>query len=167
MKTDLLTLTFQRLRPRLFQKARGVLADDEDARDVLQDVFFKLWSVRESIESERHAAGLATTTVRNLSIDRLRRKQVHPTDSISSTPELIDVPDASADDSRAETLRRVNMLIEANLSARDRQILILRDRDEWEFEEIALKFNITPANARLIVARARKTIRTLYNNHQP
>ncbi|MDE6855666.1 MAG: sigma-70 family RNA polymerase sigma factor, partial [Muribaculaceae bacterium] len=37
-----------------------------------------------------------------------------------------------------------------------------RDRDGWEFDEIAESFGISEANARMIVSRARKTIRSLY-----
>ncbi|MBD5224364.1 MAG: hypothetical protein HDS68_00120 [Bacteroidales bacterium] len=44
-------------------------------------------------------------------------------------------------------------------------ILFRRDRDEWSFEDIAKQYDITPANARLIVARARKTIRNIYRNN--
>ena len=165
MKNDLLTSVFQRLRPRLFSKARTALSDDEEARDVLQDAFFKLWQSRIDINRESHAEGLLVTTVRNLSIDRLRRRAAHPTDSLDGDTGTLAWDDETEADLRQqnEIYLTVEKLIERHLSPRDREILYLRDRDEWEFEDIAIRFDITEANARLIVARARKTIRTLYN----
>ena len=157
MKNDLLTSVFQRLRPRLFSKARTALSDDEDARDVLQDAFFKLWQSRIDINRESHAEGLLVTTVRNLSIDRLRRRAAHPTDTLDGETGTLAWDDETEADLRQqnEIYLTVEKLIERHLSP--------RDRDEWEFEDIAIRFDITEANARLIVARARKTIRTLYN----
>lgn len=82
--------------------------------------------------------------------------------SIDDVPSLQDTPDY---DSRAETAdiyQSVKALIDANLSQRDREIIYLRDRDGWEFEEIAARYNITEANVRVILSRARRTIRQLY-----
>lgn len=61
-----------------------------------------------------------------------------------------------------ELITEINRLIDAHLSPRDREILQRHDRDGWEFDEIADHFGISQANARMIVSRARKTIRTIY-----
>jgi len=163
MKKDLLTSTFMHLRASLFTKARTLLADDEDARDVLQDAFFKLWQNHPDIERESHATGLLVTAVRNLSIDRLRRRQTRPEIHLDDMQMPDEAPNEDGTEERAEIYNRVQRLVSRHLSPRDREILLRRDRDEWSFEEIAIEYDITPANARLIVARARKTIRTLYN----
>ena len=165
MRKERFTSVFERLRPRLFAKARAVLSDDEDARDVIQDAFFKLWQTRLDFERESHAEGVLVTTVRNLSIDRLRRQSSHPASPLYEKNCHIADCDTETE-SRNETYRQVELLINAHLSPRDREILMRRDRDEWEFSDIAEHFYITEANARLIVARARKTIRTLYSQKQ-
>lgn len=167
MKNDLLTSVFQRLRPRLFTKARTMLSDDEEARDVLQDAFFKLWQARLDPQQESHAEGALVATVRNLSIDRLRRRAAHPAESLDNgVIQNADRQEEDNDDAcRHETYLAVTALISKHLSSRDQEILYRRDRDSWEFEDIAAYFGITEANARLIVARARKTIRTLYIRH--
>lgn len=165
MRKDLLTSVFERMRPRLFEKARKMLSDEEDARDVLQDAFFKLWQVHPAFQRESHAEGVLVTTVRNLSIDRIRRNATHPAtpiDENSNPLAYIDADGMQETESRRETFRKVEVLISRHLSPRDREILLRRDRDEWDFDEIATHFDITEANARLIVARARKTIRTIY-----
>ncbi len=160
MKKDILTSTFELLRTRLFIKARTMLADDEEARDLLQDAFFRLWQSHAEIDGERHAAGLITTTVRNMGIDRLRRRTTRLETALN---ENIDYSDTGSDTSEQDELfNSVERLAAEHLSIRDREILFRRDRDEWSFEDIAEHFGTTPANARLIVARARQKLRTLY-----
>ncbi len=162
MKADLLTSTYERIRMRLFTKARTMLADDEKARDVLQDAFYKLWQVRSTINQESHAVGMFVSTVRNLSIDNLRRHKAHPEESLNEA--LTQLPADDGDiQQQAETYARVQLLISEHLSARDQGILLHRDRDEWSFEDLAQHYNTSEANVRLIVARARKTIREIYN----
>lgn len=160
MKKDLLTSTFELLRTRLFIKARTLLADDEEARDLLQDAFFRLWQARIDFDGERHAAGLITTTVRNMGIDRLRRRATRAETALN---ENSDYPETgTADSEQSEIFHRVERLAAEHLSTRDREILFRRDRDEWSFEDIAEHYGTTPANVRLIVARARRKLRTLY-----
>ncbi|MDE6403386.1 MAG: hypothetical protein K2K86_06235, partial [Muribaculaceae bacterium] len=63
---------------------------------------------------------------------------------------------------RQQVIDRVNEIKSLHLSERDREILLRRDRDEWSFEELAEHFNLTPANVRMIVSRARATVRNIY-----
>ena len=43
MKTDNLIYSYMALREKLHRSALCFLKDDEDAKDALQDTFFKLW----------------------------------------------------------------------------------------------------------------------------
>lgn len=55
------------------------------------------------------------------------------------------------------------MLINGRLSEQARSVLLLRDRDEWEFDAIAEHLGLSEANVRMILSRARRTVRDLYN----
>lgn len=160
MKQQLLISAYQRISRRLFAKAGSVLHHDDDARDAIQEAFCRLWASPPDIERDSQAEGVLTVAVRNVSIDTLRRRQAHPTDEIP--PDLSITDDTSPAD-RMELYREVTAITAQALSERDRMILLRRDRDEWSFEELAEEFGITAANARLIVARARRTVREIYN----
>ena len=65
-----------------------------------------------------------------------------------------------------EDLRdEVNRLIGLHLSERDRMILIMRDRDEFEIDAIAARTGLSEGNIRLILSRARRTVREAYRNN--
>ena len=163
MKEEFLTAAFTRARNSLRSIARRIgQADESEADDMLQDAFVRLWGSHFDPASVDEAEALSRTVVRNIAIDRYRRQSGHRSVSIDDVPSLQDTPDH---DSRAETAdiyQSVKTLIDANLSQRDREIIYLRDRDGWEFEEIAARYNITEANVRVILSRARRTIRQLY-----
>ena len=156
---DILTAVFGRLRMRLHSGAARMLHSDSEADDVLQDAFERLWKQRSSFKGERHVEGAAVTAVRNICIDELRRRSARP------EAELSDAMAATDSDDRAERrqlLDTVNALIASELSSRDRDILVMRDRNGYDFDEIADEFGMTEAAVRVALSRARKTIRNIY-----
>ncbi len=157
MTQDFLTSAFRRLHSRLFAGSRRLVGDDE-AADTLQEAFVRLWNRRLSIREESEAEGMLTTTVRRLTIDSLRR-----TGRLAPEDEIPDA-DPPPEDNAEEIYERVNAIISRQLSDRDREILLKRDRDGWEFDAIASHYDLSESNVRLIVSRARKTVRTIYNN---
>ena len=164
MKKELLTSVYKKMRSRLIARARSVVISDDEARDVIQEAFCNLWAHHTRLEHESQAEALFMTTVRNLSIDVIRRDNAKKT---SPLEENIDAPDTNNTDAenRMETYRQVERIAKSHLSERDRAILFRRDRDEWSFEDIAEEYGTTPANVRVIVARARKTIRKIYHDN--
>ncbi len=158
MKSHLLTSVFMRMRPRLLSTARGILSgSDAEALDVLQDAFCRLWSRRDELSDESHAVGASVTAVRNASIDALRRRRTF-TD--------VDVLESMPADDRADTssdlLHEVENIIDRHLSERDRRILYLRDRYGYDIEAIGAELNLSEANVRMILSRARRTVRECY-----
>ena len=158
MERDFIISAFRSVRRRLLSRRSD---DDEDA---LQEAFCRLWARRAEFSSQGEAEGFLTVAARNVSIDHHRRRQSHPETDIDS----LDRHPVSEEDSDAylEQIAEINRLIESHLSERDREILNRHDRDGWDFEEIADHFGITQANARMILSRARKTIRTLYRERR-
>jgi len=156
MNGDFLTTAFNRIRSRL---NRTDFADD-DSDDALQDAFCRLWTRRDSIKDESQAEGLLAVTSRNIRIDGYRRKSIHPSVGLEDAGEPSEQPDGS--DETGDIYRRVECLVKEVLSPRDREILFLRDRDGWDFEDLSERFGLTESNLRLIVSRSRKAIREIY-----
>lgn len=158
MERDFIISAFRNLSGRL----RSRRADDDE--DALQEAFCRLWIRRGDFTSQGEAEGFLTVAARNVFIDCQRRRQAHPETDI----DIIDHhPAAGEDNDRSDLITEINRLIDTNLSPRDREILHRHDRDGWDFEDIAEHFGITQSNARMIVSRARKTIRTLYRQRHP
>lgn len=137
-------------------------SDDEE--DALQDAFCRLWPRRDDISSQREAEGFLTVAARNITVDSHRRRQAHPETYIENANRIQSEDDDG--DSFNEQYNEIQRLIERNLSPRAREILLHRDQDGWEFDEIASYYEISETNARMIVSRSRKAIRELYLKRQ-
>jgi len=138
-----------------------MLGDSEEARDALQEAFCKLWGRKESITSAEQAEGLSVVTVRNTCIDNLRRRNTVRIDSMENS--LKEIERSSEDASlTSDLISTVERLIASNLSERQRDILYLRDKAGVEISEIAEEYGLTEANVRMILSRARKTVRECY-----
>ncbi|MDE7410247.1 MAG: sigma-70 family RNA polymerase sigma factor [Muribaculaceae bacterium] len=158
MERDFIISAFRNVSRRF---RSGRTDDDEDS---LQEAFCRLWTRRGDFSSMGEAEGFLTVAARNVSIDRQRRRQAHPETDIDT---VCHHPAAGEDNDRSDLITEINRLIDTCLSPRDREILRRHDRDGWDFEDIAEHFGITQANARMILSRARKTIRTLYRQRPP
>lgn len=158
MKADILTSIFTRLRPALLASAKGVLRENEaDASDALQEAFCRLWRHRDSFKSESHAQAASYTAVKNAAIDIVRRR--HPAAPVDDIPEV-----SSAEPDDTELYDEVDRIIRRELSERERDVLMMRDRNGFEMDAIAARIGTTEANVRLILSRARKKVRDCYRN---
>lgn len=153
---------YERMRRGLKQMATRMMGDEEDAEDALQDAFVRLWVRRKDIDNTEQAAALMTTTVKNLSIDTLRRRQ-----TASAVP-LDEEHDGPPDDEAAlqeeadERFREVQTLIAQELSLTQQTILRMRDYEDRSYDEIASFLNMQPTAVRMQLSRARKTVRDAY-----
>ncbi len=159
MEQHQLTSTFLRLRAGLGRCAARMLGDDDAVDDALQDAFFRLWQRRDTIKTEKDAEGLSVTTVRHVALDMLRRRKVRMAQSID---EAGDVADADLTDDREELYDRVKTIIDSRLSPRQQAVLKMHDRDGMAYCDIAEELETTQENVRMILSRARKTIREIY-----
>ena len=156
MKRDKVVSIFTRLHQRLHTTARNIAGDD-NADDILQDAFCKLWTLKNLPSDQQQTEKIASTIVRNLSIDYRRSAERKTQSSIDK---------ADTDNSQEHDIRElfvtVKHIIELQLSDMQRQVLWMRDYEGYSFAEVAEKMCITEENARQILSRARKTIRETY-----
>lgn len=98
---------------------------------------------------------------KNIRIDSLRRQNAHPAIDIEAIKEP---PESETTEDVTDLFKEIDNLIRQHHSKRDREILFHRERDGWEFDEIADYYSISETNARVITARCRNKIRELYIN---
>ncbi len=156
MKRDKVVSIFTHLHQRLHTTARNIAGDD-NADDILQDAFCKLWTLKNLPSDQQQTEKIASTIVRNVSIDYRRSAERKTQDSIDKAD-----TDNSQDNDIRELFVTVKHIIELQLSDMQRQVLWMRDYEGYSFAEVAEKMCITEENARQILSRARKTIRETY-----
>ena len=153
MSKDILTTVFTSLRKNFLKQAQRILASEEDAEDVVQDAFCKLWRSDYTLKTTNEAEALARTTIRNLSLDELRKQEVRPQFSLDTERDTVLQRSALEEIEIRERFEQVETIIEAELSPSERRVMHLKEYEEYSIEEIAEMMNLS---------RARKRIRTVY-----
>ncbi len=153
------------LRGRAFQFARALVGSPEDAMELCQETFMKVFRARESYDPSQPFLPWFHRILRNTCFSFLRRHRRLKAMSLSTVDsdgeetdfEILD-PDPgpverAESDEAAILLRRAL----ASLSARDREILALRQFQELSYKEIARTLEIPEGTvmSRLYHARRR------------
>ncbi|MFI8219249.1 RNA polymerase sigma factor SigJ [Streptomyces sp. NPDC085932] len=150
--------TFERLRPRLFGIAYRVLGSVSEAEDVVQDVWVR-WQDSDRSAVRDHGAFLARIATR-LAINvagsaRVRREAyVGPW-----LPEPVDTgvdPQVGAE--RGEALELAVLLVLERLNPVERAAYVLREAFDYGYDEIADMLQLSQANTRQVVSRARRRL---------
>lgn len=162
MSNETLIHSFTKRRSRLVQFARRLLGNDDEAEDVLQEAFCRLWPRAETLESDADADRMAMTTVKHLSIDVLRERQVHATSPIDALADGTPADDAP---STARQLDLIERLARQHLTPQQWRIFRSHDIEGLGYDVIARQEQMLEATVRKHVSRARMAIRQIYNQH--
>ena len=123
------------------------LRHEEDARDVVQTAFEKLWRNRADVEAEKSKSYLFTIAYNGM-IDHLRKvKRVH-------------LKEEFKDEARI-TNRQINNTKEilekalAKLSETQRSLVLLKDYEGYSYDEIGQIMNLSESQVKVYLHRAR------------
>lgn len=153
--------------PTLFRYAWHITHDENAAYDVLQDVFMKLWQVRDTIDPERSLKALLYQMVRNYSLNHERRKKRQATDSLDDGIFEPVSFDANAEDLDASALRdRINAWI-AELPSRRREAFMLSRFEGLSHEEIARIMGLTKKTVNNHIVLALQHLRARLDAYEP
>lgn len=148
---------------RLYLLALRLLGDSQEAQDAVQDLYIRLWEKRDSIVITDNPEGFLTMSMRNFCISRLRTRRTTVALEHASDRSFDDDVEAGIDsrDRVAYLLRFIDTLPPAQ-----RQALTMRDIDGCEMSEVEATLNVSTANARTILSRARTALRKHFQNRE-
>lgn len=155
------TLQFQQivlnLTDPLYRFARWQLGQGDEAEDLVQETFLRLWKMRGKLQQYKNVEALAFTILRNLSIDKSRSRQVKWSSLETGIEKPNDQPSAQR---KMELKEEIQQMEEAarRLPEQQRTILFMRNIEGYEVKEIAhilgLKVNTVEVN----LSRARRAL---------
>ncbi|MBE6288274.1 MAG: sigma-70 family RNA polymerase sigma factor [Mediterranea massiliensis] len=166
MSEETLISTFTELRGRFVRMVMRFLPSEEDADDVLQEAFCRLWPRADCLQGRQMTEAMAVTTLKNLCIDEVRRRGRVEQVTLDAERDggITDSPLEEME--QRERFELLQQLIEQELSPVQRQILKMRDYEGMEMGEIAQEVGMTEANVRMNLSRARKRIREVYRERR-
>ncbi|NOX46482.1 MAG: sigma-70 family RNA polymerase sigma factor [Chlorobi bacterium] len=145
------------VKHKLFRFANRLLCNTENAEDIVQETFLRLWSKRDNLKEYKSIEAFAMTITKNLCLDKLKSKK-HKSDELTERNQgtTMDTPYKYTE--RADTFNKVKEIIDS-LPGQQRMIIHLRDVEGYEFEEIADVLEMSVNTIRVNLSRARKKTR--------
>ena len=146
------------VKDKLYRFALRITGDSVEAEDVVQEVFIKVWNRRDDMAEVQNHEAYCMTLTRNLSLDKIKskhRRTVEIGDALqisdhNSTPyETIEKNDA---------LSRIKKWMN-ELPEKQRLTMHLRDIEGLTYDEIAENLEISMAQVKVNLHRARQFIR--------
>lgn len=141
-------------RPILFI-IRKMIGRREEADDLVQNVFVKLWEYRSALDLSKPVFTLLYKMAMNQSIDYLRKMKTQ-----TAEPEIMEFITAPPLEENEE-LQEIISKCSDHLKPKQKAVFLLRDMEGFEFEEISEILQIPVANIRSNLHLARKRIREL------
>ncbi|MFD2743682.1 MULTISPECIES: RNA polymerase sigma factor [Sphingobacterium] len=155
-----LSIIFQRNWERLYRLAYHLLKDNDDAQDVVQEVFINIWDRRHELQIHANIDHYLFGAVRYKTLTRLQTKLSYNKRNIPLENALVDsfaeaVDPILVQELQEEIDRQVKLLPE-----KMRQVFYLRTVECLSIPQIAEKLLISEATVKNHLAAARRKLRT-------
>jgi len=127
------------------------LRHEEDARDIIQTAFEKLWRNRESVENEKCKSYLFTVAY-NQMIDHIRKnKRIQLKEEFHEETKV----------GNQTTTHTKKVLMEAlnRLNDTQKSLVMLKDYEGYNYEEIGRIMNLSESQVKVYLHRARLALR--------
>ncbi len=153
-RTDILPL-----KHRIYAYALSMTFDREKARDIVQEVFEKLWRNREKLHTVDNLEAWTIRICRNHILDKMKQKvpSIHSIDGA----EVIQIAERSRDRlEEKDLIEKVKKIIEY-LPEKQREIFRLRELQGFNNYEIQEILGLSDNQVKVNLFRARKKIKEL------
>jgi RNA polymerase sigma-70 factor (ECF subfamily) len=123
------------------------LRHEEDARDIVQTAFEKMWRNRNDVDAQRSKSYLFTVAYHQM-IDHIRKvKRIHLKEEFNENSRVQDRP--------SNNLKKILEEALARLSETQRSLVLLKDYEGYSYEEIGRITGLNESQVKVYLHRAR------------
>lgn len=148
------------LRSRLLGIARGMLYEEQDAEDAVQEVLLRIWLVSDSLGKYDNPQAVAVAALKNHCLDRLKKVR-HEQAMAEDTDIASDIDNPYYALEHKDTEEILTDIID-KLPSLQQMIIKMKDIHNYEVDEIAHITSTTAEAVRMNLSRARRRVREEY-----
>ena len=159
LEQRILEQLFRRNYSEMIHLASVLLGDDEEAEDVVQDIFLRVADSDIPPKNDNYLL----TAVRNACLNRIRQMQLH--DKVKGLMPLDNEADQQPIDKRLERLDDIAAYVDGQLEEPHRSIFHLRFDEDLIVSEIARRLGLNPNTVYKYLMQSIQQIRHHFEKH--
>ena len=165
--TLLFEVLYDRFAPMVFNKCYGFAKDEDEAKDLTQDVFLKLFVKLASFKGKSKFSTWLYAFTYNHCVNYVTRNTAKKFEKQSvDYTDIQNLPEDHDDDSdfselKVEKLKKALELV----SPEEKMILLLKYHDNLSIKEIVMVLGIGESAVKMRIKRAKDKLLTVYANH--
>ena len=126
------------------------IGNENDAQDIVQDVFLKLWEKIDTVNPEKVKSYLFTAAYRTM-LDRIKKMKPVSTETVTYT-------EPNHHEQYSDAGEILNKAVN-NLPEKQRSAIRLRDYEGYSYQEIGEILKMKESQVKITIFRARKTLK--------
>ena len=147
----------------LYRVAYQLTGNAQDAEDLLQDLYLKLWQKRDDLPDEAMKEAYLVTMIRNLFIDLRRLKHLDDSAELKNEDGPPDERSLDRQIDAKDEARQMEGLIN-QLPEREAKIIQMHVVEDRSYEEIERDTGLSQGNIRIIVMRTKNKLKQQFQN---
>ncbi len=151
------------LAKQVYSFAVNMIGNTDDAADITQEVMIKLWDNRKELMHITNRKAWTLKVARNLCLDWLKKHKPAYDDGLVTQNHNYDTDLLHQIEAR-DTAQAVRKIIDT-LPDSQREVMILRELEEMEYDEIAQITGLGLNNIRVLLSRGRAKVKEILVKH--
>ena len=151
---------------RMYKAACILLGDEDEAKDVVQDVFAKLWAGTITLREETQRAFLLTC-VRNRCLNIIAHHQAFrtvPADDKAIGTEMADAKASRTTDE--ELVEAINRYVDEKLTTQTSRIIRMHFDEERSYKEISSDLGVSQSAVNKHIVQGLRKLRSTFKNRE-
>ena len=151
---------------RMYKAACILLGDEDEAKDVVQDVFAKLWAGTITLREETQRAFLLTC-VRNRCLNIIAHHQAFrtvPTDDKAIGTEMADAKASRTTDEKL--VEAINRYVDEKLTPQTSRIIRMHFDEERSYKEISSDLGVSQSAVNKHIVQGLRKLRSTFKNRE-
>jgi RNA polymerase sigma-70 factor, ECF subfamily len=149
---------------RVYATAFRILCNEDDAKDIVQETFLRIWLNRNAYQSDKKFTSWMYSIATNLCLDKLKTQKRRSWNKASEDELYLliasdDIEQALADAELETTIRNLTR----HLSPKQKVVFTLTDLEDMDLEEIVQITKQSPAKIKSNLYLARQAMRKMLN----
>lgn len=148
MEEQELAEVYRRYFPIIRAKASRMLRDPDEAQDVAQETFSRLWQKRDTLRDSEACLAWVYRTASRIAIDRIRKRNAKPTEA------LVIEPDSKMNETDAHESRAALAKLVSTMPERELEVLVLTRVDGLKQQEVGKLLELSDRTVRRVLESA-------------